>query len=520
MSHQLSKDLLDKIFEFLDDDKVTLYSCLLVNHLWSKISVRFLWRNIRDFKSDTSSQIISILIACLSNHSKDLLRKNGIFISTPKDLMFDYASFCEILSIGDISKMVDFYIKEQQPEDPDNLNRNENNSNNSNKSNKSNSNRIIYRDSKIEMILKEDIIIQEILKMFINKVSLKKLTYCLEDNSTNSDIKIPYDVTLTHFSGARDCLKDVTELSCTDDVQPKFFFQLSKVCHNIQSLIIRFQYSFSNNGLKELISSQNCLKYLSVTQWYDDHDSWAEWTGIIPSLLKKHSNNITKLHLNGIYNNKSLSFITKFTNLQELNLSFDYGDFYGETFMELGNVTFKQLQILSFQYAYSEEIFIKFLENNGENLKEFYFHECNNSINLAIAKFCLNLKSLYTKIARSDKTSLKVILTNCKQLESLKVVCDSVYTIYPEGNEVLNIVAKYSPKNLHELILHEICNSRLLPEELEYFFIIWKNRTPLTFIIESRFKVKEENMEVIEKYKKLGVIKKFEKYDVQYKKFS
>ncbi|RIA94573.1 hypothetical protein C1645_817851 [Glomus cerebriforme] len=512
MFQQLPKELLDKIFEFLKDDKVTLYSCLLVNRFWCKISVRFLWRNIWDFKSDTSSQIIIILIACLPNYSKYLLHKNGIIISTLKDTLLDYASFCEILSIGNISKMINFYLKEQQSENPDNLNQNENNSNNSNNSNRGYRNNINNRKyksnnrNKIQMTLKEDIIIQEILKMFMNKGSLKKLTYCLEDRY--SDIKIPYDITLTRFYGARDCLKDLTELNCTNDVQPKFFYQLSKVCHNIQSLIIRFQSYYSNNGLKELISSQNCLKYLSVIQWCDDR---VEWTGIIPSLLKKHSNNITKLHLYGMYHNTSLSFITNFINLQELDLYFDNGGVDGKTFMELGNVTFKQLQILSFRYGFSSEVFIKFLENNGKNLKEFYFYRYDNSISLAIAKFCLNLKSLFIKIARSDKATLKVILTNCKQLESLKLLCDSLYGSYLKANEVLKIVAKHLPKNFHELKLNELYNvSSLLPEELESFFMIWKNRTPLTFIIESSSKVKEENMEVIEKYKKLGIIKKFE----------
>jgi len=59
----------------------------------------------------------------------------------------------------------------------------------------------------------------------------------------------------------------------------------------------------------------------------------------------------------------------------------------------------------------------------------------------------------------------------------------------------------------------------LFPEELEPAFISWKNRIPqrsLSLIITNgssyskKLRVKNDNIEVIEKFKKLGVIKKFE----------
>ncbi len=56
----------------------------------------------------------------------------------------------------------------------------------------------------------------------------------------------------------------------------------------------------------------------------------------------------------------------------------------------------------------------KFLENNGRNLKEIHLCccDCNslNLINLAIAKFCTNLKSLYTKFKNDEAEALKMIL--------------------------------------------------------------------------------------------------------------
>ena len=59
---QLPSDCLNEIFEYLKDDKVTLRSCLLVNRLWCEVSVRILWKSIRNYNT---------LIACLPNNRSE-----------------------------------------------------------------------------------------------------------------------------------------------------------------------------------------------------------------------------------------------------------------------------------------------------------------------------------------------------------------------------------------------------------------------------------------------------------------
>src|ERR1043165_717238 len=112
MSFPLPADCLNEVFENLENDKATLHSCLLVNRLWCKSSVRIFWRDIWDFEDSFFnyrllkglSAILSTLFACLPNDSKELLYKNEIFISTPssKPPLFNYASFCKMLSINEI----------------------------------------------------------------------------------------------------------------------------------------------------------------------------------------------------------------------------------------------------------------------------------------------------------------------------------------------------------------------------------------------------------------------------------
>src|SRR5688572_24754847 len=97
MSRQLPSDCLNEIFECLEDN-ADLYSCLLVNHLWCKVSVRILWKSIQNYNT---------LISCLPNESKEILQKNEIIISTPTSnpLLFNYVTFIKNLSICKFTKV-------------------------------------------------------------------------------------------------------------------------------------------------------------------------------------------------------------------------------------------------------------------------------------------------------------------------------------------------------------------------------------------------------------------------------
>ena len=153
----LPADCLNEVFENLEDDKITLHSCLLVSRFWCKISVGILWRNVWNFKYsidyqlilEWDSAILSTLISCLPNESKELLHKNEIFISTPtsKPPLFNYPSFCKILSIDKLCLII-----------------------------------IIRNDTSIFPLLgskdKDYLVVEELLKMFMNQIfSLKTLTY-------------------------------------------------------------------------------------------------------------------------------------------------------------------------------------------------------------------------------------------------------------------------------------------------------------------------------------------------------
>src|SRR6266542_4577068 len=321
---QLPVDCLNEIFEYLENDQFTLHSCILVNRSCCEISVRIFWRSVWNYNVSN----FSTLVACLPNESKEVLYENGIIISTPtsKSPTFNYASFCRVLSINRVHYMIEKLLKNQQS-----LISSQNLNNNAN------------------------IIMQEICKMFMNQISsLKNLTILPRQY-----------ITFTYHSEIKDCLKNLSKLHCNSRISSEFFYHLSQICHNIQSLTIEFEEIISN-GLTDLISAQKNLKCFSII--LRGNLTYGDLKKIIHSLMTKLPNTLIKFDMYGecfYFSLFSLSFITNFKSLQELELTFNFTSDFRD--FEKLHVTFPQLQILRFKYALPRVLLlIKFLEINGK----------------------------------------------------------------------------------------------------------------------------------------------------------
>ena len=87
--------------------------------------------------------------------------------------------------------------------------------------------------------------------------------------------------------------------------------------------------------------------------------------------LTKFSLTLTKLEIFCCYAYLPLSFLNTFKCVKEMVLSY-YTNLFVD-FDKLQDVTFSQLQVLKFKYAFPEvERFTKFLEINGNNLILIY----------------------------------------------------------------------------------------------------------------------------------------------------
>ena len=186
--------------------------------------------------------------------------------------------------------------------------------------------------------------------MVMDQTSLKILDF---------DQDIPFTtVPFTTYPRAKDCLRNLSELSCASCVDSEFFRQMSRICHHLRSLQIIVEKVISD-GLEELISNQQSLKNLRISS-YSNSSSLSR---IFPSITKL-PNDLIRLYVFDGTRYRPLPFISTFTNLQELELFIYYQ--VDEYFKPLQYVTFPRLQTLKlYKESPNHKHLIKLLEING-----------------------------------------------------------------------------------------------------------------------------------------------------------
>src|SRR4051794_32288926 len=113
---KLNLDILIIIFNELQSDKKSLYSCLLVNREWCRIVVPILWKSAWFNDKKSEQKVFSIILFCLPSSSKQLLSDNDVklqlslktrFSTKP---LFKYISFCAFPNNRTIYKMTEMIL--------------------------------------------------------------------------------------------------------------------------------------------------------------------------------------------------------------------------------------------------------------------------------------------------------------------------------------------------------------------------------------------------------------------------
>ncbi|CAB5394806.1 unnamed protein product [Rhizophagus irregularis] len=100
----------------------------------------------------------------------------------------------------------------------------------------------------------------------------------------------------------------------------------------------------------------------------------------------------------------------------------------------------------------------------------------------------------------------KQLLINCSLLEGIVIYTDNLYLNYC-GDELLNILKEFSPINLHKL---ELVYCKFEIKSLDSFLNNWRNRRSLClYSINTEYNHIDKFNDMIELYKKEGIIKKF-----------
>src|SRR5688572_17797147 len=127
--------------------------------------------------------------------------------------------------------------------------------------------------------------------MFMNQISLKTLRFYFR-SALDYDLNFIQNIPFATYLGTMDCLKNLLELDCYSNISSEFFYQLFQTCHHIQSLRITIRGNTISNGLTKLISIQQNLKYLKISNdpYFDNFKK------IVPSLTNL-SNTLIKLDI-------------------------------------------------------------------------------------------------------------------------------------------------------------------------------------------------------------------------------
>jgi len=127
------------------------------------------------------------------------------------------------------------------------------------------------------------------------------------------------------------------------------------------------------------------------------------------------------------------------------------------------------------------------------------------------------LKSLYTIFKSYEVGTIKKILKNFQQLESLETWCDDDHYFINESR-LLELVVRGSQKNFLELKIHYADYKELFSEELWSVFKSLENHKPrksLSLVIFNEsfpiidLKFKKDSMRAVDRLKNLGVVSKF-----------
>src|SRR5688500_12913828 len=110
---RLNLDILILIFDKLQYDKKSLYSCILVNREWCRIVVPILWKVTWYNDEKSERKLFNTILFCLPISSKQLLIDNGVKLQLSLmtgQPLFKYISFCTFPNNSIVYKMIEMIL--------------------------------------------------------------------------------------------------------------------------------------------------------------------------------------------------------------------------------------------------------------------------------------------------------------------------------------------------------------------------------------------------------------------------
>jgi hypothetical protein len=456
---KLIGDVLYLVFEDLQDDRKTLYSCLLVNKTWSENVIPILWRN--PWKCLTNESKYFSFFRIIISHLSDEMKNNLKVVNLPtQKLLFNYISFCKHLDLSAITKIID-------------------------------SNR-----SKYEINIPT--IKSEIFNLFIN------------ENTKFTHLYLPqyFDHQIHLIPGAKHCFSEIVFLSCFTSVSDEILVGLVEICQSIKKLELTIEMRNNSYSITKFIDTFEQLNYVSFkTHNIIEYHSSTYYKSLHTALensLKKHVHTIQYFKTNAPPTSKILSSLI---NLKGLDLSLEIKDIY---LFNLENISLPNLQVLK-SNIFQINILGNLIINANRSLTKLSVDNDiphneveNKSIIQAIYQNCPNLMYLKLMFISENILELEQLLINCKYLNGFHFIIMNLTYL----DKLFEMLTTSSPTNLSKFKFNINSYETIKLESLKLFFDDWKGRNPLLLQI-SKYSC-TDIISSIEEYKSEGIIKKFD----------
>ncbi|EXX60171.1 uncharacterized protein OCT59_017666 [Rhizophagus irregularis] len=479
---KLIKDILFIIFNELQDNSKSLFSCLMVNRLWCENVIPILWKNpwcYNNINYYNKNYLFMIIASYLSEDIKEYLMIHGIQLPSfsYQSLLFDYLSFCKSIN----TNVINIIISIRNPKE---------------------NNQLILQQLFYDILMKK---CSEFKYLDMRKIEFRYRNFCLPKDKLRFEL--------------------LYELICSTNVDSSYFYDLARISQCIQRLIIINDIkSEVNLGIAKLIEVQKNLKYF---EWKDEI-YYSFFSSIVAYnykeillALEKKADTINHLNTNFKNVDPTLLYkvLPKFHKLKSLIINY----FQYTSIEQIKMCTYRDLEIFKldeFDLKASSII----IENSGGHLKKILIKPCerfkyegsfNGDSLIFIRKIyenCPSIEYLYLTFSSSKQhfTEFEKLLKVCQNLKwlLLSIFNHGSGVFYEYGEKLLQILIKSSPTNLREIRFYYEFSCSL--KALEDFLEKWRGY-PLSIVMYNyTYKGNVKTYKnLIKKYKKNGKLKDF-----------
>ncbi|CAB5357447.1 hypothetical protein RhiirA1_468369 [Rhizophagus irregularis] len=464
---KFDRDVLYLISKNLQNDSISLYSFLLVSRIWCEVAVPVLWKipGRIPLTEKAESILFNVILSHFSEDSRDILKKQGIndlFTEAYRPLSFNYIIFWRHLDL----QLLEDMIKPRNVE-----------------------------ESNI------DIIINELLKLFINK------------NTKFLSLFIPYNFKyqLHNILWAEKCFSSLKFLHC-DNRDKNIVEGLAIIAKSINKLIYHITYLYDISGSLILIENQNNLNEIKIECRASVQFEIIE---IIEKSLIKKANTIQHLQTNWDTEDKFLSYFVNLSSL-EIGEYFWYKYSRNKTnWCHLEKVSLPGLKVLIANIESHQNLDRMIKITNGHLREITLTHsgivsdaDYNRRLIQAIYQNCLNLRYLNMPIKEQNIPEFERLLINCQNLNGLIFE----YEMHFKYKSLFEILIRSSPISLYKFKIY--FNRKFGPKFklLKSFFDNWKDRHPMILQINMvNFEDKQEMdklKELVKKYEIKGIVQR------------